>query len=156
MDLNKRLSKGKTALVLEHPFIGNVAMNMPFKLSEDVPTAATNVKQVVFNPEFCESLNDEELKFLIAHECMHPMLEHNFRRQSRDPRKWNQAADYVINKLLTDEHIGKMPDVGLLSDDITMQVTEPVMVSTTSCQTHQRGRMTRLMIVRMARVHLQS
>ena len=106
MDLNKRLSKGKTALVLEHPFIGNVAMNMPFKLSEDVPTAATNGKQVVFNPEFCESLNDEELKFLIAHECMHPMLEHNFRRQSRDPRKWNQAADYVINKLLTDEHIG--------------------------------------------------
>ena len=118
MDLNKRLSKGKTALVLEHPFIGNVAMNMPFKLSEDVPTAATNGKQVVFNPEFCESLNDEELKFLIAHECMHPMLEHNFRRQSRDPRKWNQAADYVINKLLTDEHIGKMPECGLLSDDI--------------------------------------
>ena len=66
MDLNKRLSKGKTALVLEHPFIGNVAMNMPFKLSEDVPTAATNGKQVVFNPEFCESLNDEELKFLIG------------------------------------------------------------------------------------------
>lgn len=118
MDLDRRLSKSKTALVLEHPFIGNVAMNMPFKLSEDVPTAATNGKVVLFNPEFCESLNDEELKFLIAHECMHPMLEHNFRRQSRDPRKWNQAADYVINKLLTDEHIGKMPDCGLLSDDI--------------------------------------
>jgi predicted metal-dependent peptidase len=118
MELTKRLSKAKTALVLEHPFIGNVAMNMPFKICEDVPTAATNGKQVVFNPEFCEALNDEELKFLIAHECMHPMLEHNFRRQSRDPRKWNQAADYVINKLLVDEHIGKMPDCGLLSDDI--------------------------------------
>ena len=118
MDLNRRLSKSKTALVLEHPFIGNVAMNMPFKLSEDVPTAATNGKQVLFNPDFCESLNDEELKFLIAHECMHPMLEHNFRRQNRDPRKWNQAADYVINKLLVDENIGKMPEQGLLSDDI--------------------------------------
>ena len=118
MNLERRLSKSKTALVLEHPFIGNVAMNMPFKLSEDVPTAATNGKQVLFNPDFCESLNDEELKFLIAHECMHPMLEHNFRRQNRDPRKWNQAADYVINKLLVDESIGKMPEQGLLSDDI--------------------------------------
>jgi predicted metal-dependent peptidase len=118
MELSKRLSKAKTALVLEHPFIGNVAMNMPFKISEDVPTAATNGKQVLFNPDFCADLNDEEMKFLIAHECMHPMMEHNFRRQNRDPRKWNQAADYVINKLLVDEHIGKMPDCGLLSDDI--------------------------------------
>ena len=118
MELSKRLSKAKTALVLEHPFIGNIAMNMPFKISEDVPTAATNGKQVLFNPDFCADLNDEEMKFLIAHECMHPMMEHNFRRQNRDPRKWNQAADYVINKLLVDEHIGKMPDCGLLSDDI--------------------------------------
>ena len=118
MEISRRLSKCKTALVLEHPFIGNVAMNMPFKLTEDVPTAATNGKQVVFNPNFCDELNDEELKFLIAHECMHPMMEHNFRRQSREPRKWNQAADYVINKLLSDEGIGKMPDCGLLSDDI--------------------------------------
>ena len=46
------------------------------------------------------------------------MLEHNFRRGERDAYKWNQAADYVINKLLTDEGIGKMPEQGLLDDTI--------------------------------------
>jgi len=66
-------------------------------------------------------LSDEELKFLVAHECMHPMLEHNFRRGERDTYKWNQAADYVINKLLTDEGIGKMPEQGLLDDNIYKQ-----------------------------------
>lgn len=120
-DVTKRISKAKTALILEHPFIGSVALNMPMSIDNSVPTAATNGKRVLFNEEFCNELSDEELKFLVAHECMHPMLEHNFRRGERDAYKWNQAADYVINKLLTDEGIGKMPAQGLLDDNIYKQ-----------------------------------
>lgn len=116
--LKLRLAKARTSLILEHPFVGSVALNMPMELSEEIPTAATNGKRVLFNPEFIDGLTDDELKFLVAHECFHPMMEHNYRRNSRDPRKWNQAGDYVINKLLSDEGIGKMPSVGLLSDDI--------------------------------------
>jgi hypothetical protein len=43
------------------------------------------------------------------------MLEHNFRRQSRNPQKWNKAADYVINQLLTDEGIGAFIEGGCLN-----------------------------------------
>ena len=78
MDLMKRLSKAKTSLILEHPFIGSVALNMPMELSDSIPTAATNGKRVLYNPDFIEPLTDEELEFLVAHECMHPMLEHNY------------------------------------------------------------------------------
>ena len=118
MDLMKRLSKAKTSLILEHPFIGSVALNMPMELSDSIPTAATNGKRVLYNPDFIEPLTDEELKFLVAHECMHPMLEHNYRRNGRDPKKWNQAADFVINKLLVDEGIGKFIEGGCLDDTI--------------------------------------
>jgi len=118
MDIEKRLSKAKTALILEHPFIGTIAMNMPFIIDEDIPTACTNGKEVRFNPDFVAKQNDEELKFLVAHECFHPMLEHTTRRGERDGFRWNQAGDYVINKLLSDEGVGKMPQGGLLSDDI--------------------------------------
>lgn len=126
MDLMKRLSKAKTSLILEHPFIGSVALNMPMTLmtpefeaglraSGRNPTACTNGKRVLYSADFIEPLTDEELKFLVAHECMHPMLEHNFRRQSRDPQKWNMAADYVINQLLVDEGIGKFIEGGCLN-----------------------------------------
>ena len=113
-----RLAKAKTALILEHPFIGTVALGMPFLLSREVPTAATNGKRVMFNPDFCNELTDEELKFLVAHECLHPMLEHNYRRQERQHRRWNNAADYVINKLLIDDSIGRMPKRGLHDPNI--------------------------------------
>jgi predicted metal-dependent peptidase len=117
MDLQKRLIKARTSLVLEHPFVGMIALNMPQILDDtlDPPTACTNGKQVRYHPEFVKSLTDEELKFLVAHECMHPMLEHPFRRNGRDPRTWNQAGDYVINQYLSDDKVGKMPEHGLLN-----------------------------------------
>jgi len=116
--LKVRLAKAKTSLVLEHPFVGSIALNLPFYIDQSIPTAATNGKCIKFNPDFIDTLNDEELKFLVAHECFHPMLEHNFRRGERDHRKWNQAGDYIINQLLTDENIGKMPSQGLLNKSI--------------------------------------
>jgi predicted metal-dependent peptidase len=111
--LSTRLSKAKTSLVLEHPFVGTVALNMPFSFDYTIPTACTNGKRVLFNPHFVDSLNDDELKFLVAHECFHPMMEHNYRRGERQRKRWNHAADYVINDMLVAEKIGRMPKVGL-------------------------------------------
>jgi predicted metal-dependent peptidase len=116
--LTRRLAKAKTSLILEHPFVGAVAINMPFILTDDIPAAATNGKRVLFNPSYISDLTDEELKFLVAHEVFHPMMSHNFRRGGRDQRKWNRAADYVINELLTLEGIGKMPSGGLRDSHI--------------------------------------
>jgi predicted metal-dependent peptidase len=73
---------------------------------------------VKFNPDFIKDLSDEQIKFLVAHECMHPMLDHNFRRGGRNPGKWNRAGDYVINQLLHDENIGKFIEGGCLDKNI--------------------------------------
>jgi predicted metal-dependent peptidase len=116
--LTRRLAKAKTSLILEHPFVGTIALNMPFILDESVPTAATNGKYVKFNPNFIDPLCDEQLKFLVAHECFHPMFEHNYRRGERTPGRWNRACDYVINHHLTQEGIGKFIPGGCLDPNL--------------------------------------
>lgn len=115
-----KLAKAKTSLVLGHPFFGSLALRMPMSLTDDpaIPTAATNGKWVKFNVNFIEDLSDEEMVFLVAHEISHPMLGHPFRRQDRDAVKWNKAGDYIINKLLVDEGIGKLIEGGLHNDNI--------------------------------------
>jgi predicted metal-dependent peptidase len=118
MNLERRLAKARTALILEQPFIGTLALNMPMMLDDSIPTACTNGKWVKFNPNFIKDLCDEQLKFLVAHEVFHPMFEHMFRLNGRDIRKWNRAGDYVINQLLTDEKIGKFIEGGLLNKSI--------------------------------------
>jgi predicted metal-dependent peptidase len=118
MDHMKRLAKAKTSLILAHPFVGSVALGMPMRLDDTIPTACTNGKEIRFNPSFLDDLTDEQVTFLVAHECFHPMLEHNHRRQGRNHKKWNMAADYVINQLLIDEKIGKFIDGGCYNPSI--------------------------------------
>lgn len=118
MDIKTRLAKAKTSLMLEYPFWGTLVMNMPFIIDDTIPTACTNGKWVKFNPDFVNKQNDEELKFLVAHEIAHPMFEHTTRRGERNGYKWNMAGDYVINQILSDEGLGKMPEGGLLNKDL--------------------------------------
>ena len=121
MDLERRIAKAKTALILEHPFFGNLAMNMPFEISDVVPTAGTNGDRVLFNPDYCERLNDEELLFLVAHEICHPMFDHIYRKGERDHQKWNYAGDAVINPMLQDEGIGQFIKGGVMDRDLLAQ-----------------------------------
>lgn len=119
--VQRLMAKARTALVLEHPFVGNIALNMPFNIDYNTKTAMTNGKEIRFNPYFMDDMSDEERKFVVAHECFHPMLEHTYRRGERSHKRWNQAGDYVINQLLTDEGIGRMPQQGLLNKALYQQ-----------------------------------
>ena len=118
MDLMRELRKARTSLWLDHPFFGAVAFGMPYEFDTSIPTAATNGERIKFNPDYVKELSDPELIFLLAHECCHPMLGHNYRRGSRDPVKWNRAVDYIVNQLLHDDNIGKMPAGGLYDRSI--------------------------------------
>jgi predicted metal-dependent peptidase len=118
MEHMKRLSKAKTSLILGHPFIGTIAMNMPMRLDDTIDTACTNGKEVRYNPKFLDELSDDQVTFLVAHECFHPMLDHLYRMKGRQATRWNMAADYVINQLLVDERIGKFIEGGCLNKDL--------------------------------------
>ena len=50
---------------------------------------------------------------------LHTQCLNTLERGERDGYKWNQAGDYVINKVLVDEGLGKMPEGGLLDEDFT-------------------------------------
>lgn len=114
-DVPQRLSQARTTLVMKHPFFGMLALNMPFMVDPNLspPTASTNGKEVRYHPDFCAKLCDQELLFVVAHEVMHPVLDHVLRRNGRDPKAWNIACDIVVNYLLIEENIGRMPDTGV-------------------------------------------
>jgi hypothetical protein len=58
--IDRLLAKARTALVLEHPFIGNIALNLPFIPDYSIRTAQTNGKDIRYNPYFMDAFGDEE------------------------------------------------------------------------------------------------
>src|ERR1700761_6551489 len=106
-----RIQKARTALLLDHPFFGSLLFRLGGKPSRSIATMATGCVSLCYNPAFVETLNAAELAGVLAHEVMHPALQHHTRRGDRDRKRWNIACDYAINPLLLDAGITLPKDV---------------------------------------------
>lgn len=103
----ERITKAKTTLLRKSPFFGYLVQYLRFREgnSDEVPTMGITEDSIVyFNPDFVDTLSDEELKAIIAHEVMHKAMRGFKRQGSRDHQKWNVAQDLVINYILKHEN----------------------------------------------------
>ncbi len=107
----ERIRKARTALLLDHPFFGSLLFRLKSEECRSIPTMATNGVVLRYNPAFVDTLNAATLAGVLAHEVMHPALQHHTRRAKRDPRRWNEACDYAINPLLLDAGLSLPDDV---------------------------------------------
>ncbi len=116
-ELQRKVGKAKSLLILDHPFFGTACTKRPIIYTDTVPTAAMSATgQMYMNVDFCAPLTVQQLMFLLAHEAMHYMLAHGLRRGHRDPQAWNVAADKVINDTLIDAGVGDFIDGGVTLD----------------------------------------
>lgn len=107
------IAKARAGLIIDRPFFASLLLPMPISESEEISTFATDGDSIIYNAEFADSLTLEEMTFVLAHETLHCVFDHMGNRGSRCPNKWNIAADYIINDILVNEKIGKMPKMGL-------------------------------------------
>ena len=56
-------------------------------------------------------MNNKEVEFVIAHEILHCVFDHLGRRDQRNPKLYNIAADYIVNNLLVRDSIGRKPSI---------------------------------------------
>jgi len=70
--------------------------------------------EIFVNP--LAGLDEQEARFVLAHELLHVGLRHATRRQGRDPFLWNVACDLVINGWLVEMRVGIPPSTGGLHD----------------------------------------
>lgn len=109
----QRVAKARAQLVAGHPFYGVLALHLDMQATTEFPTMATDGRRLLVNESFADSLSDPELRGVLAHEVLHCAYSHHARRGARDPRGWNEAADYAINLDLTADGF-KLPEGALL------------------------------------------
>ena len=100
----------RVGLLLRHPFFGNMATRLKIIDASDwCATAATDGRALYYNREFFETLSTKNVEFVVAHEILHNVFDHMGRRESRNPRVYNIAADYCVNGQLIRDKIGDQP-----------------------------------------------
>ena len=96
----KRLSRIRGDLLREFPFFGRILLQMRYGFAP-CSTAATNGEMIIFDPDFAGRISDQEMKFILLHECYHCVLHHVSRaRYHSDKLRYNVAADIVINSMI--------------------------------------------------------
>jgi len=126
MDILTR-TKLKLMTHKELTFYSLMAMQMEHVLSEDVPTAANKAGiQIRYNPQFLAEQTPEQVLGLMVHEVLHTVYMHMFRRQNRDHRIWNCAADYAINWEITQDMGLQIPEEGLLDSQYAGMTAEQI------------------------------
>lgn len=96
----QKMQKARSALILDQPFFGSLALRLRMEEDPTCESMWTDGVSIGFSPSWVDSLSMDELKGVVCHEVMHLSNAHHCRRGDRDHVLWNQAADYAINPLI--------------------------------------------------------
>lgn len=100
--MDSRISKQRTALVLDQPFFG--ALTLRLKVIEDpsCETSWTDGVSLAYNPAYLATISDLELRGVLGQAVLHAANGHCWRMGDRDPALWDKACDYVIDPIVLD------------------------------------------------------
>ena len=112
VEVYDRIIVARVGLLLRHPFFGNMATRLRILAADDwLPTAAVDGRNLYYNTQFFNAMDNKEIEFVVAHEVLHCVFDHLGRREERNPRLYNIAADYIVNNLLVRDRIGHKPKI---------------------------------------------
>jgi predicted metal-dependent peptidase len=121
------LTRARISMVIRQPFFGTLALRL--KLIEDAtlnpPTAAVDGRNLYYHPDWVLNNAQDVVESMVAHEVGHCVFDHISRRNGRDPWRWNQAGDFVINAVLKDAGF-TVPDTWLYSQTFAGLSTDEV------------------------------
>ena len=95
-----RIKSARTALILDEPFFGVLAMKLVLVTDWECETMWTDGVSMGGNPIWVDEQSDAALKGTVVHEVLHCANGHPWRRENRDPEDWNEACDEAINPII--------------------------------------------------------
>lgn len=116
------LNRLRVQIMMRTPFFGSMLHNIKLVESRDIPTACINKDLVArFNPDFMDTLSEEEQIFVVCHELIHAVFLHVYRifewTNPEAQKMGNIAADYLDNYLLHSMGLKKPDLVTLYNPD---------------------------------------
>ena len=100
MSEEQLLVKAKSQLIMKYPYFGMLASRLKHESNESVRAYASNGVRFLYNPDFIQRRNIDELMFILTNCVMHHVLAHQQRKLNRHGSLWQLATDYAINNLL--------------------------------------------------------
>ena len=126
MNVEDRIKKAKTSLIIMQPFFGVFASMLKYINKPDewwfpnTPTMATDGDTIYYSDKFVDSITDKQLVGVFLHEIFHIIYMHcgRVRMSGRETQRWGVAIDLVVNTEIVDDiKTYELPPGGLYDKD---------------------------------------
>ena len=105
-DSKYNLDSHLISFLQDAPFFAELSRHIRKVQTRDIPTAGVGFDQqydditLYWNPEFFESLTNDETRGVLLHEFYHLVFGHLTARRKSPPKMWNVATDLAINSII--------------------------------------------------------
>ncbi|WP_457597153.1 vWA domain-containing protein [Hydrogenimonas sp.] len=100
MNVEEKITRAKTRLMLTHPYFGLLASRLETAPSDEVEAFLSDGRRLQYNPDYFAAESVDTVAFALANSAMHHVLAHENRKMKRQEWLWQLATDYAINDLL--------------------------------------------------------
>lgn len=116
LTVEERITRAKIQMYQRSPFFSYILLHLKPQESDKVPSMGVNPKgDLLWNRKWIETLDDEEIIGVLAHETMHMALQHLDRGKGKNREVFNVATDLVVNGMLKRNNF-KLPTSGVIPD----------------------------------------
>ena len=96
-------------LLVKYPFFGSITAGAEIIADPGIETSATDGRRIYYNPDYMDTLSENERLFVLAHEVCHIAFDHVFRSAGKDASLWDLATDAVVNAFLEEDGLTPAP-----------------------------------------------
>ncbi|MDD4767692.1 MAG: VWA-like domain-containing protein [Desulfotomaculaceae bacterium] len=118
-DSHYLISQARTRMLMKYPFFGTLALFLQPRQDPSTQSMRTEGFDLIYHDDFVQRLvktgGISRLMGALVHEVMHAVLQHIWRRGTRDKDLWDMACDYVVNQIVKEQGLQLPPGV-FLSD----------------------------------------
>ncbi len=107
--LQQKISQAKARLLVEQPYFGTLASRLELRQSDELGTFISDGTELAYNDDYLDTLNIDELGFVLSNGAMHAVLAHDTRQKGRMSWLWQLATDHAINAMLVDNGLSVPP-----------------------------------------------
>ncbi len=115
-EVQKRLVGSRMRLLNTQPFYAMLLLGLRLSVDYAANTAYTDGARIAFNPDFLESLSEDELDFVMMHEVLHVALLHCYRGEGWNQYIFNIACDIVVNSNIFYSMAGLKKNIKILGE----------------------------------------
>jgi predicted metal-dependent peptidase len=123
------IGKARVRMLMKYPFFGSLALFLQPREDTSTPTMRTEGFELIYHDEFVQGLVNtggiSHLMGALVHEIMHAVLQHIWRRGTRDRDLWDMACDYVVNQIVKEQGFHLPPGV-FISDRFKCMTADAV------------------------------